>query len=353
MKITSTSRGQLLPSELKLQLALLDIAFNVDDIDLGAIDWKRFFIEASNNRFLHYACHQIRKRALPVPSPYGDFIDSSILPKGDEYIRKTRKSLEFLNTVLNRENLPFLVCKTQKVFDYVSFDVDCLFSMEVLAKAIRALQESTPGKYVECESKKQCAILYEDRATLDMHAGFHWQGSDFIPSGQVWRNSERKTVYGIQNVLCPPITTEITLTLLNLIYERFYIPLIDYHYILVFKNEINWDEVFTTAEENHWIDGLTLCLEKFNQAHSLLFEEPLIAHPRLKISKKKMSHSVHFPFMFTWADIARIFCERAYKCKYIRVSDLTYIILAKTRYHIIDRYRVPIYGHWVDIKESL
>lgn len=331
---------------LKLQFALLGIKHQVGEIDEKKIDWKRFFIDASNNRILYHVSRELLSSGLKLNEYAIKKIHNEITPKGEDYIAKTKRALEYLKKELCVLKKDFLVCKTQKIFNYVTFDVDCLFKKNEYEEILEYLR-SRGGKRVECPSKLQADIIRDNMVRMDMHDGFHWQGSDFVDSSNFWDRSVKKEVFSVPEIKTPDITDEWMLTILNLIYERHYIPLIDYHYLLQIKEQIDWKKVFETAQKFHWKQGLIILMKKFNTIHFSLFGKPITDLPQLK---KMADHTVKIPYIFTYKELAMVFWERISKCKYLPLYELLYAIFAKTRYHMAGRFRVPIYGHWIDFK---
>ncbi|MFT5876122.1 MAG: hypothetical protein ACI8WT_005126, partial [Clostridium sp.] len=80
--------------ELKLQLAILNIKYSIDDIKIDSINWDKLLIDSSNNRILYEISKQI------VNSNFKDKIVKKSLDKiediyklGVSHIEKTKKSV--------------------------------------------------------------------------------------------------------------------------------------------------------------------------------------------------------------------------------------------------------------------
>lgn len=332
--------------ETKLQLALLGIKFEIKDVAFADVNWEKFITDASNNRILLYCSKEIVRLDLDAPFSLKKGFANIIIPRGEEYILKTRRALDYLEEKLVR--IPFLVCKTRKEVDYVTFDVDILFRKKDYKKALLFLRK-LGGHYVDCEKKLQGDIIMDGMIRMDMHDDFHWQQSDFIDVDKIWERAEKSTVFGVE-LDTPCLEDEVSLTLLNLIYERHYIPLIDYHFILKYRDKINWSVVFDTARKFKWDHALKMILYKLNIMHYSLFDEPLI-HTEALIGKGFSKDDFKAPFIFSYKEGLIVFGERLVKCRYIKMYEFLYFFFAKTRFHLLAGKKVPVYGHWIQYKE--
>lgn len=334
-----------LNENLKLQLALLDIKYPISSVDFSKINWSKFFYEASNNRLLFYFSNKLIQLELILPNEIKSFLKDEVISLGQQYLNKTKKTLQFLNE--NLANFDFLICKTGKDIEYVTFDVDVLVWPKDYSAVVKCLSKKN-GEFIDCPSKLQGDIIIDDLLRIDLHDNFHWQKSDFIPLEELWRNTVVKEVFGINSV-CPRMEIEITLALLNLIYERQYIPLLEYDFILKHQNEIDWKIIFSLAETNGWLGALIKILNKFNQIHYFLFNNFFIDLNKYKKDYKlKKIKQLKIPFIYTYWEGFQIFFERFIKRRYFRPYEFFYFIFAKTRFHITSSKRVPIYGHWIN-----
>ena len=333
--------------ELKLQLFLLDIKYQYAEIDFKKIIWKKFFIDASNNRILDYCCRKLIQLGLIEDENVKASV-KTILLVADGYYDKIKLTLNFLNTKLAK--YPFLICKTEKDIGYVTFDVDVLFKKKDYWEILSHLQK-LGGKYIECKNKLQADIIFTDLLRIDTHINFHWQKSVFISEEKLWKNTTLKKVFGIK-CYTPNLDNEVILNLLNLIYERHYIPLLDYYFLLKHVNNVNWNEIISVAIKYNWIKGLQIILNKFNQIHFFLNNRILID---IDINNKNYKftkvNKLKIPFIYTYREGIHVFSERIFKCHYFRLYEFLYFLFSKTRFDWFDNSKVPIYGHWYDFKQ--
>jgi hypothetical protein len=333
--------------ELLIELYSLDLAVDIDAVNWNELNWRKLFVEASNNRILDIICKRMLQdiRIKPsIPHEIEKFV-MYVIDEGNTYINKTKKSLIYLNEILNKEKIPFLIAKTQKIFDYVTFDVDVLIHEHNYDTAIKLLK-SAGGTYVNCDAKLQGDIILSNMARIDMHKGFHWQKSTFLDNNFILQNPIKREVFGIE-CYTPNMEAEAILTMLNLIYERNYIPLLEYHYLRQISWNLDWGKIFSISRNYNWNNALIVLLTKFNEINQLLFNEDFIDLTEYGFNSKN-NIELHIPYIFSFMDLFTIYSERLIKCKYIPYFELFYSIYAKSRFHIGKGERVPIYGHWVD-----
>ncbi len=323
--------------ELKLQLALLNIRYSIDEIKLNNINWDRLLIDSSNNRILYEVSKQI------VNSNFKDKIDKKSLEKiediyrlGVKHIEKTKNSVKLIDDEMKAIGKDYLVCKTQKDFDFITYDVDCLFKEDEYDDVMAHL--ITKYTKEDCLKKKQMDIFVPNMLRLDMHYGFFWAGADYIDNEAVWESKQIRNVFGI-DVHTPDDTVEFILTILNLTFERLYVPLLEYAYIKKIIKNVDMEKVKAMAKKNNWETALTIITSKLDQINIYLFDETIFGND------VKKPRSIEVPMIYTWIEFIKLYGEFIIKRKKFPYYDIAYFIFAKSRYHLDDKKQVPIYGH--------
>ncbi len=323
--------------EFKLQLSLLNIKYSIDEIEFDKINWNQLLIESSNNRILY----EVSKRILN--SNFTNRIDENILVKikdiynlGNKHIEKTKNTILLIDKEIRKIGKEYLVCKTQKVFDFITYDVDCLFKEAEYDEIMDYLTNKHTKE--DCLKKKQVDIFVPNMIRLDMHYGFFWAGEHYIDNDIIWESKRIRKVFDV-DVYTPNDTIEFILTILNLTYERLHIPLIEYDYIRKIIKNVDMEKVRYVAQKNNWEFGLKLITTKLDQINMSLFGESLFGNQVKKID------NIELPMLFTWYEAFKLYKEFISKRKKVPFYDIAYFIFAKIRFHLYGRKRVPIYGH--------
>ena len=328
-------------TELLNQLLLLQQG----RIKKGAIkieNMLHFLKLASNNRVLYALLDKLLQEKL-----YRNKVELIELKKiGDEYQNKLRKTIIFIRKKLDKAEIPFLVAKTYRPLEYVTVDVDILTKRGDF-EHVKQVLSAVDAEIRECYSKKQVDIIVPGLLRIDLHKGFFWQKSTFLDEELPWKRVSFKQIAGV-TVPIPNLETEVILMLLNLLYERMYIPLLEYLFLRYTSQKVDWNVIWEQAKRYRWNQALTIILKKFNLINQPLYSEPLLRDGKILTRDIKCNKLIDLPWIFSFRDIGVIFRERLIKRQSLALKDLAYFVFSKTRFHFTQKERVPIYGHWFD-----
>jgi len=332
-------------AELLNQLLLL----KQDKIKKENIQNMSHFLKlASNNRVLYTLTDRLLQEELYKTRPELAGLEK-IKETGDEYQKKLRRTIIFVQKKLNKEKISFLVIKTYRPIEYVTIDVDVLVKREDFERTKQFLS-TADAEIRECSSKKQVDIIVPGLLRIDLHKGVFWQNSTFLDEDLPWKKVCTKKIRGV-TIPIPNLETEIILMLLNLLYERMYIPLLEYLFLQQVSSAVDWIVIRNQAERYEWSQALTMILKKFNLINQILYSKPLLEDSRFLTTKRDLNRTIDLPWIFSFKDTGIIFRERLIKRRTLSLHDLAYFIFAKMRFHLRKKERVPIYGHWFDFNK--
>jgi len=320
---------------------------SIKEIDFSEIDFEKLLVFASWNRVLLLFAENLLK-IRPKLTDKQEAILKDIKKEGQKNLLALKKTLVFLDKVFKQEKIDYLIVKTYKFLDYVTFDVDFLIRYRDFNKAQRVLEKngvevkSHPGKKTQGLHQKNC--FKKGFLKMDLHRKFFWLGIHHIDLDFVWDNATKKRIAG---VTCPTPSLEADFLLHNkqLAYERRYITLLDFLAIKYACDQgLDWNEIKNQVAKYRWQETFTLLLSNLNFIHREIFGEEMI---RIKtiISRKRLILPLHFSLK----EVLVIFKEIAVRQKKVPFFGLSYYFFTTARYLI--RKRLPFYDHWYNFNK--
>lgn len=340
----------MLDAESQLFLRLLRGAPLPESVTSKSINWRQFLYRASGGRVLFEVARCLTHELPCLIPPELKPILNDILEEGNRRLDQLRQTVQHIDDCLN-PNIAYLVVKTARPVPYVTFDVDVLVRPEDYDEASARLITSG-GSVQPYAPKQQSDILIPGLLRIDLHRNFHWQGSTFVDQDFLWQHATHSFIEGF---ICPTPsqTVEWTLIGLNVLYERTYLPWLDYLALSDSAARIDGPLVYTQARQYGWLQGLNfLCemVEQVNTASDLAWLQgangPLV---NLNGGSHENAAYVRLPLSFSFASISRLFLERWNQRGTVCWYDLAYAVFSKTRYHFANEELFPIYGHWFDL----
>lgn len=290
-------------------------------------DWVYFLKLASSNRLLYFSS----QRLLEVCSQQLDANVREALQvvvnEGDASLENQRRSLKKVSELLGNVGVEFLVAKTFKNFDYVFNDLDLLVGQKDFEKATTAVAKL--GHSSVCREKRQVDFVLKNAVKIDLHRGFHWYGGQFLEEDFLWRNL-RRVKWADEEWFVPCCETEFLLTVLNLLFEKHYLPLLDFHYLhSLLENGGDLAVCQQQANRNSWGESFAALVSEFR---SLNFDSTF---PRLISARTSL-------ISFSQAlSVPRV-------SKKVVFKDFFYRFFSGVRFYLTSGQRVPVYGHWFD-----
>ena len=193
----------------------------------------------------------------------------SIKTQGREWIKKLADTLTEIKLTLDEKE--YLVTRTFKFIDFVTFDVDLFVGSNNFNKVVNKFKSK--GFRIESHDNSlggrlpgmQVNIRKDDLLTIDLHQDFTWQKRQFLEPKSVMRNPKERKIAGI-SVLTPSPEVELLLCIADIAHERFSITLLDLIWLKGLSKEIrDWNFVFNQAKKYKWLNVFKKVSSIFNQ----------------------------------------------------------------------------------------
>lgn len=314
------------------------------------LDWEKLLMKSSFNRVLYlFTRSLLEQEELEISTPPKKNLEE-IRTEGEHYLKKFSETVKFINSTLQKSSIPFLIAKTFKLRPYVTRDIDLLVKKEDLDRTLKAFENS--GLKIESfKPKKQWDASGKGLLHIDIHTGFHWQGSTFLDDTLLWSNPGRikleEEVYPIPN---PEV--EASTVILNILFENMHISLLDFLYLRNIASKVNWKQIYEQSVKYGWSGAFIIFARIFNKLIHIFYPANSKSKINLPIANKEMGlpSPVSMPYLFSWSQGAKILGERIFKRRYIPYHDMAYFAFAKTRFHLTRGKRVPMYHHWFSLR---
>lgn len=317
----------------------------VEDIFGGKVDWLSLLRRASHNRVLYAFARKLLREEHQLTSRQRADLEK-VVAVGEEKLESFRRTIRFLNSTLSTADIPFLVVKTFKFLDYVTFDIDVLVPYDQFQAAQNALAKA--GCLILPHPRKQGLHQRNCRKdgllNIDLHRKFFWQGLEHIDLDFVWAAPERRVVNGIE-CLCPALGVDFLLHNKQLVYERYYITLLDF---LAIKYAYEQRDLDLSAIERQvikygWKSSYQTLLGHLNRIHTAFFGAELFE----KVPSEGRG-PVALPYVYPYREVWTQLKEISRFHRKVPLFDLAYYHWAWGRYYLSGGRHLPYYQHWFD-----
>ncbi len=327
------------------------LGYKLNQSDFKNQEWQRLFKLASANRVLYSLAKNLSQAKKASQTPYLKKNINQILVEGDKRLDKLKKTLRLVKKVLTKAKISFLIVKTEKTLSYITFDLDVLVHPKDFKKA-EELMRMSEARINEYQPKDQSDIYIPGLERIDLHKHFYWHSSPFLDQKFLWQDYRESQIEGVK-CLVPSKTVDWTLTVLNLLYERYYIPLLEFLYLVENSSEVEFAKVFKQAEKHGWIEAFKEFLEILIGLERLMFPKSRLeqALSKQNILAKAIPPPVRFPFIFPTIFTIKIFWERIKRQRRLDLYQLAYYFFAKSRFYLTKGTRVPVYGDWFEFNK--
>ena len=313
---------------------IIDLLILNKEVNFSSLETERVLAKASKNRVLFEFCSKI----IDSQKKNIDFPIKTIIKEGNLYLDKLRKTLLLINDKLPA---PYLIVKTDRGHQYVTYDVDLL--IEDSAQIANFLQAKN---HPQGRLRKQINLIGDDLLTIDVHRGFFWQGSQYLDKDLVWKFPRRKSIQGIE-VPIPSREIELTVNLAHFLFERRYLTILEFWYFYdEFRNDVDREFIYNQAKKYGWDKSLQLALSALET-----LSREFTGRRRLFSDKVLPRNNIYFPFFLTLNEGLSIFKEKYFKRKELPYYDLAYFLFAYSRYRLGGEKLLPYYREWVDFKK--
>lgn len=318
-------------------------------------DFFKLLKHASHNRILYFL---IIKLSLDPADHAKQRMKNAIIEKGDLELRKLQNTLCFCKEVLSGSKINFLVVRTDKFIPYITYDVD-LYVEELYFKATQEVfrkngckvfshNHSLGGRKPNC----QVNIRREDLLQIDLHKNFTWMKTYHIDPTILKKGIASRRIAGVE---CPVPSAEVEfmLNLSNVVYEKFYMTLLDFYCLRqalllapdlsIIKRQVDqfcWRKAFFCAVD------LASTINKIIFLHS---KNPFLQFENLFGRKVRDNINIEtLPYFFSTYEVLEIFGEDLMEKMNFSSVALPYYLFTRARYYLTLKERIPYYDHWYD-----
>ncbi len=304
---------------------------------------------ASDNRVLYAFC----KNLLNLKEIQNTSVEEKlirIIQTGDVWLDKSRKTLSFIQKTLERENIPYLVVKTHKEVTFVTYDIDVFIDIDNYQKAKELFRReglqiySHDGSLGGRLKDRQVNCVREDLIMIDLHHDFTWQKIKYLDTGLIWQKADICADKEL-NYPVPSLEMEFILNLVHMLYERYYLTLLDFLTIISFiRKKLDWNIIFEQAEKYAWIDilkrslGIILSIQKELQPQE---ELPLLPN----IENSELKGYLEFPYFFSTFFVMRLYEERLTKKGHIDLIAFAYYFYTRSKCYLSGRKALPYFSN--------
>src|SRR3989344_1779776 len=266
----------------------------------------------------------------------------SIRFQGREWIKKLGSTLAEIKITLGAKE--YLVTRTYKYIDYVTFDVDLFVGNQHFNRVVdkfeargfsieshdNSLGGRLPGMQVNI---KKAGLL-----TIDLHQDFTWQKRQFLEPKSVMRNPKERKIAGI-SVLTPSPEVELLLCIADIAHERFSITLLDLIWLKGLSKEIrDWNFVFNQAKKYKWLNVFKKVSSIVNQIALDIYGQTIVGN----VSPKKGFYQL--PYFLSLPTCWMIYINTLLGYSHFPVVSFLYMHYNQFKYLI--KNQMPYYSPW-------
>lgn len=294
-----------------------------DNVLVGLIPW------AENNRMLYKVAEQNHEL-------------KNMKTIGNEWLEKLANTLLEIKQTLTQDE--YVVTRTYKYVDYVTFDVDLFVDGNSFQEVVKKFK--TRGFNIESHDASlggrlpgmQVNIKKQGLLTIDLHQDFTWQKRQFLDPKLVMKDSVKRDIAG-KIVLAPRPEIELLLCIADIAHERFNITLLDLIWLEGLSKEIkDWDFVLGQTREYKWENIFKKVSSIINQMSLDIYGHTIIYNIQPKKGNYKLPY---FLDLFTcWG----IYQNTMFGYFRFPFTSFLYMHYNQLRYYITNQ--MPYYSPW-------
>lgn len=294
-------------------------------------DPKQILIEAEKNRLL-----------LPIAKNLGL---TDIIKEGQIWIEKLGNTNKFIEQTLGPK-ISYLITRTYKYVEYVTFDVDLFVSSSAFSETIKLFQKA--GCQIESHdfslggriAGAQVNVRKENLLTIDLHRDFTWQKRKFLDTNLLFNNTRSKKTNGII-VNIPSAEVEFLLCLADIGHERFNITLLDLIWLEGLSKEIsNWQYFFDQPKKYGWNKVFLAICRIINGLSIEVYGKQII--PEVGFNQKAKQLPYFLPIDICWLS----YLENIVNNHMLPITSFAYMHYCRLRYYLSSNKRMPYYDEW-------
>lgn len=265
-----------------------------------------------------------------------------VLSIGKEWLEKLSKTLDEIKNILGDGK--YLITRTYKYIDYVTFDVDLFIEDSDFKNVIKKFKAR--GFKIESHDSSlggripgmQMNIKREGLLTIDLHQDFTWQKRRFLDSKQIMKHPIKRSIAG-QTVLTPSPEIELLLCIADIAHERFNITLLDLIWLEGLSKEIaNWEFVFDQVKKYKWSSVFKKTSAIINQLSLDIYGKTIIS----EIPPKKGSYKL--PYFLSLPMCWEIYINTLFGYWRFPLTSFLYMHYNQVKFLVLNK--MPYYSPW-------
>jgi len=295
--------------------------------DFKNIDWKKLLVQVSNNRVLYvFSKNLVRYDHLLKQSQREDL--EKIIDSGQENINFLKKTLLFVKEILEKNNIDYVIFRTNKFLPFVTFDIDLLVKSETYHKTIEIFKHN--GFRTVSHNKSLGGRLFDNQINLvskkylkiDLHKRCTWIKSFYLDEYKIFDDINFTKIEGIK-VPTPNIEHEYIFNLCHALFERFYLTYLDYYCLkeLSSRKKFNKEVIIKTAKKFNWLHAYNIFINETEKIDN-------------------------FPHFFGEKNILRYLFFKFRSENYIDFIAFLYHYYSRIKYILNGKQKTPYYSHW-------
>jgi hypothetical protein len=316
--------------------------------DWSGLDWRRTLEAASHNRVLYVFANRLLESGATLPAFARGWLQL-VVQDAQVRFKQFQDTVAYLGQTLGRDEVPYLVVKTFKYLDYVTFDVDTLVPYDRFDDAIESLKSG--GARILPHPRKQGVhqrnCMREGLCNIDLHRKFFWQGLDHIDEDYVWATSAERRIDGA-DCHCPSMEVDFLLHNKQLAYERYYVTILDFLAVKYAheRNALDHDAIENQVRRHRWSASYRSLLGILNGINHAFYGEPLFAG-----EPSPCPAQLNMPFLYPYPLVLRQLGEMIGVQRVFPAYDFAYYHFTFMRYLASGRNLLPYYRHWFDFSK--
>lgn len=291
--------------------------------------WLKFLKKLSHNRVLYSYSKKVLAQGPKLDKEKKQDL-RKIVREGERRMKQFEKTVKFLNKNLKAKGIPYLVVKTFKYIDYVTFDVDVLVPYEKFYEAQELLEKGgcriLPHPRKQGLHQRNC--VKKGLLNIDLHRNFYWLGIEHVDLNFVWKKPRRRKINGVM-CSCPSLEVDFLLHNKQLAYERYYVTLLDYLAVTEGRVDMDFSKIRRQVKKYRWEYSYYVLMHVLDEIENSL-------------------DSVSLPYMYPLKNVFEQLLEVLMHNRKVLFADFGYYCFTFMRYFLSGKRRMPYYDHWFD-----
>ncbi len=239
---------------------------------------------------------------------------------GNHKKKQFNTTLQLIEKISKIEDLQYIVAKGERDFAYINSDIDLLVKENDLHKWLGYFKQD--GYLVKdhnvfmAKQPDQYNLINKGLYKVDITTKFNWQEGNYFDLDFLWTDYAKHKL-GIE--------ADFLVNLGSIMFKRMSLGLLDYYFIKnILNKNLDWKIIEEQAHKYGWEKSLLAFMKFFNQ-----------------LDPKKNE----FPVLFDFPIYFIIFKEK-FARKTLSLNYLVYFILARARYHLLNKQHLPFHVYW-------